>query len=215
MSLNAYLESHFVDKPTFASRVGVSIRRLDELIAAGAIPQATYTSDGKSFGSAAFGAIATDEVREGEYFRPELVRWAKIASQAAIGSERAAVLEVLVSELRSALAGMGNRGIPVQAAAIEAKIENYLPHFWNGTFGLCVSDPSSGFGIARKEILQERLTLLTENGGNPNPEGVSRAELQALIEAYAASAMPFSPAEYARSSRKRLVDDLLPLMAVA
>lgn len=46
------------------------------------------------------------------------------------------------------------------------------------------------------------------------PAGEAEAKiagwLLALIDDYAAAAMPFSPAEYARSSRKRLVDDLRP-----
>jgi hypothetical protein len=40
-----------------------------------------------------------------------------------------------------------------------------------------------------------------------------KSELLQLIDDYAISSMPFSPAEYERSSRKRLVDDLRSAVA--
>ena len=208
--LKTYLQKHFVDKPTFASLLGVTVERLDELIAAKAIPEPTYTCDGSSVRSAAFGAIRIEESLSGEYFRPECTRWAKIANQAAPRKERDAVLSELTNELKTGL-----RTYFKDPTIVEGKIQNFLPYFLNGTFGLCAADPSTGTGIARKEILQERLTELTENGSNPSPPGVSKSELLRLIDDYAVSAMPFSPAEYARSSRKRLVDDLRPLVARA
>ncbi len=154
MLLQAYLQKHFVDKPSFAAVLGISVERLDELIVAGAVPEPTYICDGGTVKSAAFGVSETVESLYGEYFRPECARWAKIADQAAPGNERAAVLAELTKEL-------------------------------------------------------------TENGSNPAPAGVSKSELLQLIDDYASSVMPFSPAEYERSSRKRLVDDLRPLVAKA
>ena len=88
------------------------------------------------------------------------------------------------------------------------KAQAFLPYFFNGTFGLCVADPSSGAGIAEKELLQERLVELTGNGSRVADTADENHKLLALIDAYARSSMPFSPAEYPRSSRKRLVDDL-------
>ena len=203
MSLARYLQKHFVNKAAFASLVGISIDRLDQLIAARAIPGATYTCDETSIRSAVFGNTPTDEALPGEYFRPECVRWVRIADRAPPGSERSAVVAELTKELKAALEGHGE-----SADAIDARIQGYLLYFFDGTFGLCVADPSTGAGIARKELLQEKLAALTANGSQSSPAGISKEALLALIDDYADSAMPFSPAEYARSSRKRLVDDL-------
>lgn len=209
MSLETYLQNHFVDKVTFASLAGISIDRLDQLINAKAIPSATYTCDGISVSSAVFGDTPIKESLTGEYFRPECVRWVKIANQAPPGSERTAVLSELEKELRISLEDHCST-----KEAIETKVQGYLPYFFNGTFGLCVADPSTGAGIVRKEMLQERLIELTANGSHFSPANSSK-ELLRLIDDYADSAMPFSPAEYERSSRKRLVDDLRPIVAKA
>ncbi len=203
MSLKHYLQEHFVDKPGFASLAEISQERLEELIAAKAIPGATYACDGNSIRSAVFGRIDIDEDLTGEYFRPECKRWAIIGAQAPAGSERTSVLEVLTQELRAALA----RHLP-DRATVEEKIREFFPSYLDGTFGLCVSDPSTGWGIVRKELLQARLAALTANGSNPHPAGIQAQELIQLIDDYADASMPFSPAEYALSSRKRLVDDL-------
>ena len=205
MSLAAYLQQYFVGKPALAALAAVPVERLDQLIAAQAVPAATYVCDGHSIRSAVFGRIDTAEAIVGEFFRPECVRWVRIADEAPVGTEKSAVEARLVDELRAALAMLGHLH-PV--GSIDATIQDFLPAFFDGTFGLCVADPSSGAGIARKELLQKRLTQVTDNGSNPTPAEISRSDLLALIDAYAAAAMPFSPAEYQRSSRKRLVEDL-------
>lgn len=208
MTMDDYLTAHFVPKARLAELAELSLERLDELLAASAIPQASYVSDGHVITSAVFGSCSKHPARAGDFFRPEGVRWVRIALQAPIGEERAAVLAVLDRELRVALVAAG-----LTPEEVEAKLPDFTPPFLDGTFGLCTADPATGAGIARKETLQSRLTLLTADGTNPTPVGVSRAELLQLIDAYAHAAMPFSPADYARSSRKRLVDDLRPLVA--
>lgn len=74
MSVSTYLETHFVAKPTFASMAGMTVERLDALVAAGAIPAASYACDAASIRSAAFGSIETTDAIPGQYFRPECVR---------------------------------------------------------------------------------------------------------------------------------------------
>ena len=103
MSLNTYLQKHFVDKPTFVSLLGITIERLDELIAAKAVPEPTYVCDGNTIGSAVFWVIEIEESIYGDFFRPECSRWVKIADQAAPGQERDAVFSVLSHELELGL----------------------------------------------------------------------------------------------------------------
>mgnify|MGYP006197820997 CR=1 FL=1 len=152
MSLKTYLQKHFVDKPTFVSLLGITVERLDQLIAAKAVPQPTYVCDGNTIHSAVFGVIETEESIYGDYFRPECSRWVKIADQAAPGQERDAVFSVLSHELE-----LGLQDYFKEPEIIEKKIQDFLPYFLNGTFGLCIADPSSGTSIARKEVLQDTM----------------------------------------------------------
>ena len=204
MSLKTYLETHFVDKPTYAELAEISVDRLEDLIALNAVSTFTYCCDGRSIYSAVFGCTPISEPITGEFFRPECSRWVRIAHQAAAGDERRDVLRVLKHEVISAL-----KAYYTSDEQIQAIFENYLPAFFDGTFGLCVAAPSTGAGIVRKEELQKTLIALTKNGTVFSPAGVTNKALKELIEQYANASMPFSPAEYQRSSRKRLVDDLL------
>ncbi|WP_206486102.1 DUF6058 family natural product biosynthesis protein [Thalassotalea sp. G2M2-11] len=210
MSLAQYLQQYFVEKSEFAALAGLSVSRLEQLIDIKAIPSATYICDDDSVYSAIFGSTQIETLLTGEYFRPECVRWVHIAHQAPCGAERAAVITQLTKEFRAALASYGQ-----SEQAVHAKIQSYLPYFFNGTFGLCVADPSCGASIIKKEMLQEKLIAITDNGNVSSPVGTSKDALLQLIDDYAASAMPFSPAEYERSSRKRLVDDLRSVVAAA
>lgn len=203
MPLKTYLQTHFVTKSALAELCEVSVERLDALIAIGAAPQPTYVCGDGLVCSAVFGALPADTGIEGEYFRPEYARWISIADSAPPGDERDALVTALCGELEAALApALGDPALARQ------KAQAFLPYFFDGTFGLCVADPSSGVGIAEKELLQERLVELTANGSRVADTPDKNRQLLALIDAYARSSMPFSPAEYPRSSRKRLVDDL-------
>lgn len=232
MSLRDYLHHHFVDGATLAWMAGMSTARLNALIEAGAIPAPSYLVLDDCIESAVFGQIHGVVADAGRYFRPEQLRWVQLAGKAAPGLERQAVLAVLCQELRDALRDAAlEQATPLHAkqaetslapaqhsqkalstgqldAQIEQQLHALLPHFFNGTFGLCVANPACGYAIVRKELLQAQLSTLTHNGTVPAPSGVTSTELLRLIDEFAAVSMPFSPAEYPRSSRKRLVDDL-------
>ena len=96
----------------------------------------------------------------------------------------------------------------VIVAGLQARLESLWDHFLQGTFGLCVADPVSEAAIARKEVLQEKLIALSENGKKAAFSAAEAQPLLDLIDDYANSSMPFSPIEYPISSRKRLVEDL-------
>lgn len=203
MSLTTYLQTHFMTKEVFAALCDVSEERLSRLIAMAAVPEPTYICAEGSIRSAIFGSIPISDDLAGEYFRPECARWTRIADHAPPSGERAAVAALLLQELEDYMAdALGD------ADAAREKAESLLPHFFNGTFGLCIADPSTGAGIARKELLQERLVALVSDEHTPLTPPVDKHTLLALIDDYANASMPFSPAEYDRSSRKRLVDDL-------
>lgn len=108
MLLDAYLRDYFVDTSTCAALAGITVQRLDALIAAEAIPAPTYRCNAGTIHSAAFGSIDTDSRVSGAFFRPECTRWVRIAADAAAGEERAAVVSTLAAELAAHLRTCGD-----------------------------------------------------------------------------------------------------------
>ena len=97
--------------------------------------------------------------------------------------------------------------VPIHAG-LRVRTDAAWEYFLNGTFGLCVACPISEAHIAYKEVLQEKLTQSSDNGRKTAFSPPQAQATRELIDAYAAASMPFSPIEYASSSRKRLVEDL-------
>lgn len=100
----------------------------------------------------------------------------------------------------------GDDGAPIDG--LRMRTEAAWEYFLNGTYGLCVANPISEAHIAYKEVLQEKLTQISDNGSKTVFSPQLAQATHELIDAYAAAAMPFSPIEYSSSSRKRLVENL-------
>lgn len=218
-----YLNQHYLKHADFAALCELTPTMLSQLIASGLVPNPSYVvKDNSNICTVVFGEIACGDVVTGEYFHPAHWAWVQAAAQLqeSLGSASAQVqlqqqfrdeFSVALSELHVstfALADCFDENNAVINAGMAKRCETAWMYFLNGTFGLCVADPSTIANIARKEILQEKLSQLSQNGQGSE---FSREETQALlklIDDYAASSMSFSPAEYARTSRKRLVDDL-------
>lgn len=218
-----YLNLHYLKTADFAALCELMPEILSQLIASGLVPNPSYiVKDNSSVHTVVFGEIVCGDVATGEYFHPAHRAWVQAAAQLqkSRGTARAqaqlqqqfcdefgaALSELHVSTF--ALADCFDENGAVINAGMAKRCEIAWAYFLNGTFGLCVADPSMIENIARKEILQEKLTVLSQNGQG---SGYSEEEAQTLLELiddYAASSMSFSPAEYARTSRKRLVDDL-------
>ncbi|MEE7548688.1 hypothetical protein HF319_18160, partial [Xanthomonas sp. Kuri4-1] len=91
---------------------------------------------------------------------------------------------------------------------LHARSEQLWRHLLRGTFGVCVARPDSEAAIAEKEVLQEAVIALSDDGRRTRYTPAERDVLRALVARYADACLPFSPLEYASSSRRRLVDQL-------
>ena len=103
----------------------------------------------------------------------------------------------------------------VNITGLAENAELHWKHFLLGTFGICTANPVSATKIARKGVLQEKLSHLTVNGSKTDFSAAEAKEILPVVDAFADAAMWFSPAEYVRSSRKRLVDDIRPRLLAA
>ena len=226
-NLNTYLEKYFLTTQQLSVACNISTNELEALIEANLVPQPSYIvtkASGKSatITSFVFGEMSAPEANAGEYFHRDSPVWVNRAIAMISSHGRAATYDILknnfidqfaeaLKELNVSiwrLADSFDENGAVINEGLRLRCATAWKYFLNGTFNLCVAQPVSEAEIAKKEILQEKLSALSENGQKTDFTSGEKKMIVKLIADYANAAMPFSPVEYAISSRKRLVDDL-------
>lgn len=221
--LNIYLEKNFISETQLIRASGMYANDLNALINNRLIPSPSYvvTNTGK-VASFVFGEMAAPGATPGRYFRPSQLVWIERALHAMEGGAKENIEASLKASFSlkfgTALAALNlstwrlrdsfdDDGAPIDEG-LRVRTDTAWKYFLNGTFALCVANPISEAHIAYKEVLQEKLAHISDNGSKTVFSPLSVQEIHKLIDAYAAASMPFSPIEYSLSSRKRLVDDL-------
>lgn len=220
--LAAYLAKHYLNEQQLAAAAALTVAQLDELIAWQLMPMPAYEVRDGRLCSFVFGDMAARGASSGRFFPPAQLAWISLArqarAQADVQQAQAQLQQQFAARYGAALATLNlttwrlpdcfdDTGAAI-AEGLRARTDSAWMYFLNGTFSLCVANPVSEAHIATKEVLQEKLVQLSDNGSKTSYTAQELALLPALIDAYAAAAMPFSPVEYAKSSRKRLVEDL-------
>ena len=221
--LETYLKNNYQTADELATACNISVDELSGLVKEKLVPEPSYTVNAQdTLISQAFGELPAQGARAAQYFHPGNAAWITVALDAkkTCGAQQAhrnlkdrfkrnfiSALQELDKTLFRLSDSFTDTGHPI-ASGLDSRAEEAWAQFIKGVFSLCVADPSSEMSIARKEILQEALTNLSDSsiGADSSPEAKSHA--LDLIGQYAQAAMPFSPPEYPRSSRKRLVEDL-------
>ncbi|MFZ6654711.1 DUF6058 family natural product biosynthesis protein [Undibacterium sp. TJN19] len=229
--LDLYLKKYYLNKARFAAACDSTEAEIDALIKAQLLPAPSYVvTENATICSAVFGEMDAFQTSAGDYFHPAHRIWFNKAQQLiadyGVTAAPAHARQEFMQKFIVALTDLNRHlwqlpecfladGTPV-SAGLTARAEFSWQHFLSGTFGLCVANPVSEAAIAKKEILQEKLTHLTDNGSKTDFSSNEAKDLLSLIDVFSEAAMWFSPAEYHQSSRKRLVDDLKPrLLAIA
>ena len=221
--LNHYLERHFLNEVQLTRAGAISIDELDALIHDRLVPAPSYeVTEAGNLCSFVFGEMAAPGATPGRYFPPSQLIWidrarhaiardakedAQIRLKAQFTTNFATALATLNLSTWRLRDSFDDHGAPIDDGLL-ARTEAAWEHFLNGTFGLCVANAMSEAHIEYKEVLQEKLTKISDNGRQTVFSPQLAQATHELIDAYAAAAMPFSPIEYASSSRKRLVEDL-------
>jgi hypothetical protein len=222
-ALNNYLAQYYLNEAQLASASGMRMDAVDALIRDQLLPAPAYvvTDDGKLH-SHVFGAMPAPGATPGRYFHPSQLAWIALVRDAFASDAGRNIANQLKERFASRFAAslatlnlttwrlhdsFSDDGAPI-AEGLQARTDSAWTYFLNGTFALCVANPISEAHIAVKEVLQEKLTQLSENGSKTAYPPEQLPHMRALIDAYAAAAMPFSPVEYPLSSRKRLVENL-------
>jgi len=224
--LDTYLAQHYLNEAQLTAVAALGPGELEELIRGRLVPAPSYVvTDGGTVRSFVFGEMAAPGAMPGSYFHRSQAVWiARARSVAGAGGDAAAhdVEAVLKAQFTASFAAalaafnlatwrlpdsFDDAGAPL-AEGLRKRTDSAWTYFLNGTFGLCVANPVSEAHIAYKEVLQEKLVQLSDNGARTAFTADQARALAQLIADYAGAAMPFSPVEYPVSSRKRLVDDL-------
>ncbi|GGX10822.1 hypothetical protein GCM10011282_16400 [Undibacterium macrobrachii] len=232
-STQAYLDQYYLNQTQFALRCELSLQDIEELVDAQLIPAPSYQiSDSRHCKSVVFGELIdsdyVEELKAGIYFHPAAATWTRYAfttlQRHPKDEARAIVKRRFVEEFVRALTIKNSNTYRLEdcfdaagaaiAAGIAQRVNTNWQHFLNGIFSLCVAKPDSIANIVHKEILQEKLSAITDNGKRVDYQNEDLSALKKLIDDYANSTMPFSPLEYPRSSRKRLVEDLRKTLSV-
>ncbi len=224
-SLHEYLQLHFCDAATLAAASNISTETLRSLITSNLVPNAAYVVDEGHLSSYAFGRMPAAEAPSGAWFSPANTPWVQRALQAisvygqdaAAGQLRTRFQDDYCRAFRASHATEGpipgyvrDDNHAFDSHAFDADFDSVWSHFLAGTYSLCVQAANDEARIAEKEILQLRLSAATEGGEKLLYNAAESHAVHVLIDRYVEASMPFSPIEYARSSRRRLVEAVLP-----
>lgn len=228
MSLQTYLNNHYQTLEQFAESCAVSTEYLNLLLDQRQIPAPSYTviSDSKCI-SQAFGELTGHALECGKYFHPGnkswVVRGSKSREEVGAKQAPAALKRLFKQNFANELQALDRNLFRLQdsftasgdtiAQGLAKRTDTAWELFLKGVFSLCVANPSSEKSIATKEVLQEALITLTDNGQKIKYNSAEKNRVLSLIDQYEQAAMPFSPLEYPISSRKRLVEELRAQLA--
>ena len=199
MELIAYLDTHFLTRARLLDAAGIDAGRLDALIAQERMPHPSYRLKWDVTCTSYFGAH--EDGARVDYFARGYVAW--------IGTLPAApddAFDVFARRYRAALAALPLRALdPRPDAGSDAHLRAEWRDFLAGTYGLCTR---SGLpeDIAAKELATRVIDALT--AARPPLAAADLATLRAATDLLDAASSPFAPHERARSSRRRLVDDV-------
>lgn len=223
-TIGDYLHGFFCEETTLARLSDIDVDRLRALIAAALVPKAAYVVANGAIASHVFGRMAAPGAPPGHWFSTANVAWIEraLAAIADHGADDApaALKARFESDYREALRashvaegplpGLSRADGGFDDAGYDAQFDAVWTHFLAGTYSLCVRDAVDETRIAGKETLQLRLSAATDGGTKTGYSDAETQTVRCLISRYIEASMPFSPIEYRLSSRRRLVEDVLP-----
>lgn len=218
--LQDYLNRHYITRNELLAQLGITTTELDSAIAVGMLPACSYRVQNGTVSTAVFGEHPAPGCCAGEYFAPAVAAWYR-NSLCQLGSSatgrlppaelfRRDFIEGYIKSARSnALFSAAYPSLVADSQTLEQMANDTWGHHCRGTYGVCVIEPDSFERIQCKQAAVKRLADFTGDGARSIYNAEEKNELLRLIESYNSVTMPFSPVDYHKSSRKRLVDNLL------
>ncbi|MBN3494601.1 DUF6058 family natural product biosynthesis protein [Vibrio neptunius] len=227
LPLQDYLNTHYLRRSELAERLSVRAEMLTQLIASGMLPSWSYKVEKGSVYTQVFGQHSAHGCVSDEYFSPCVIDWYHRHRRQFPDYENIPNLsdqlrgQFLLTFAETASANVGFRTVFAEAVFAEAMNDSDTmqtmaastwQHHLQGTFGVCVRQPSSVVKLVEKQVAVAALTRITNNGQKNTYTEQERCDWLQWVSIYDQVAMPFSPVDYPLSSRKRLVDDVLRVL---
>ncbi len=220
--LQNYFDHYFLSATEVALALDINVAACDELVAHTLFPAPSYVVREQRLHSVVFGEFDAIGLADAQYFHRDMLAWMRHAlgllTQLDLTAARDLLEHTFEHEFKIALQHLhltcwalpdsfDENGQAIEAG-LAARCEKNWGYFQAGIFGLCVAHPVSAAAIAEKEILQEKLIAISQNGTRSDYQTKEINALLEVIAQYENAAMPFTPLEYPRSSRYRLVEQL-------
>lgn len=217
--LQNYLDKHFISRSQLKQILGVRNDELIELISKGMIPAWSYKIENGYSYTHVFGQSPVSKCRNGEYFSPFVIDWYNDNltlfpdHQTTNNLEEKLRSKFIESYIAEAYTNESFKNYLKEVIDNFQTIQEYANNSWQhhleGTYGVCVNKPSCVARIIKKQVAVVALSKITNNGVKRSYTEKELTELHKCIEEYNKVAMPFSPVDYEKSSRRRLVVSVL------
>ena len=228
--LESYLEGRYVSLQDIAERTGLADDRLEDLIATGCMPGASYERrQREELWAHINGAADTVSLKTvSRHFAADVITWVQSIAPRLEGTSPRHLAPVLREELRTGfldgLVRHGGAAITyggfmaedgaIDRAGFDHHFDTYVWTNWRaGTWGICVHDSWDVRNIARKTVAVERLKRLTGDGTKTSYSPEETRNVRHAMAEYDAIVPPFSPHDRHEASRARLVDALADAVA--
>jgi hypothetical protein len=204
MNLLDYLGQYLLSRSSLLRAASIDDAELSRLQQLGAVPQPSYRLSVNIDCASFFGKHV--EHANMEYYAAGCAAW--IDSVRAGGQPPE---DIFVRRYRARLAELQAKGFGSGDVKLNAGLDQHLRSEWNffldGTYGLCTR---SGLpeDIAAKELAVAIIKELTEAPGERVLTVGEISYLHRAVDLLDESSAPFAPHEVARSSRRRLVDEV-------
>ena len=229
LALEAYLKDGYVSLDEISSRTKLSTVILESLIEARCMPGPSYEIRERK----EIYAFVNDEVdtlsleTTAQYFARDVIGWVAALEPRLRRLSPADLAPILKSEMREEFeTGLSEHGASeieyggfvastgyIDGTGFDRYFEEYIwPHWYNGTWGICVRGSDSMKNIARKTVAVNLLKKLTDDGTKTVYSTDETGPVRAAIAEYEAIVPPFSPHDRHESSRARLVEPTLMIL---
>ncbi len=222
-NIKTYLDNHFLTLSQLARRARMPEEKISALIKAKCIPGPSYElrKSGMLY-TYLFGKVGVAIKSSKRYYAPSVTAWIQRAQALAPGRDFRQIAKTMRTnfekEFRQAMVDLDGRRFGFQRCFIKEGIfeekqttkmlKNKWRHFLEGTYGLCVKEPTTARSITRKLIAVSRLAQLTNDGKKKSFLPEERGQVISAMREFDAVVAKFDPVNYPISSRKRLLDDL-------